>query len=520
MFSTHSNPDVRLRAMWELHITGGFRREDFIQVLEDRDEYIRAWAIQFLCEARSPPVEALSVFSRMAARDPSPVVRLYLAAALQRIDPDARWEIARELVGHQEDSEDPNIPRMLWFGVEPLVAEDSERALNLAASSKISMISQFIARRVVDAGAIETLISRIEQQPNSRLPLRQGMLAGLEGQFDVAAPPNWAPVYAKLRLDDEVAELATAVAQRMGDNEATRQSLGTLQDRSASLDRRRQALSTLAGQQRQELVEELPRLLNEPALRVNAIRAIASFESRDLARRLLDAYPSLDTAEKLEAVQALASRPLYGWMLTEALKNGTIPRRDVPAYAARLLRRVVGNGFVEVWGPIDHLAADKAAALAKYKELLTDPVMAAADATSGRQVFERLCYVCHKLYGHGGILGPELTGSNRTNLDYLLSNVLDPSGEIQDDYKMVMVTTRDGRTYAGNLSVESERRLTLRVPGEEEVVITKAAIQSRETSESSMMPDGLLTHLTDAEVTDLMAYLMTSEGTETPPNFR
>ena len=206
------------------------------------------------------------------------------------------------------------------------MAEDSERALNLAGSSKISMISQFSARRVVDAGAIETLISRIEQQPNSRLPLLQGMLAGLEGQFDVAGPPNWAPVYAKLRLDDEVAELATAVAQRMGDNEAARQSLGTLQDRSASLDRRRQALSTLAGQQRQELVEELPRLLNEPALRVNAIRAIASFESRDLARRLLDAYPSLDTAEKLEAVQALASRPLYGWMLTEALKNGTMPQ--------------------------------------------------------------------------------------------------------------------------------------------------------------------------------------------------
>ncbi len=74
-----------------------------------------------------------------------------------------------------------------------------------------------------------------------------------------------------------------------------------------------------------------------------------------------------------------------------------------------------------------------------------------------------------------------------------------------------MITTRDGRTYAGNLAVESERKLTLRVPGEEEVVITKSAIQSRETSEASMMPDGLLTHLADAEVVDLMAYLMASD---------
>jgi putative heme-binding domain-containing protein len=199
-------------------------------------------------------------------------------------------------------------------------------------------------------------------------------------------------------------------------------------------------------------------------------------------------------------------------MLTEALKNGTIPRRDVPAYAARLLRRVVGNGFVEVWGPIDQLSAAKATALAKYRALLTGPAIAAANPTRGRQVFEHLCYVCHKMYGEGGILGPEITGSNRTNLDYLLSNILDPSGEIQEGYKMVMITTRDGRTYAGNLAAESERRLTLRVPGEEEVVITKSAIQSRETSEASMMPDGLLTHLADAEVVDLMAYLMASDG--------
>ena len=441
------------------------------------------------------------------------MVRLYLAAALQRIDPDARWEIVRELLEHGEDAEDPNLPKMLWFAIEPLVAGNPERALELADSSRISLISQFIARRVVDAGAIETLISRIEQQPPSRLPLLQGMLSGLEGQFDVVAPGNWAPVYARLRLDDEVAELATAVAQRMGDNEAAQQSLDTLQDRGAPPDRRRQALDMLAGQQRKELVEELPGLLSEPLLRVNAIRAIAAFESRDLGRRLLDDYPSFDPAQKLEAVQTMASRPVYGRMLTAALKNGTIPRRDVPAYSARLLRRVVGNGFVEVWGPIDQRSVDQATALGRYKDLLTVPVLAAADFSSGRQVFERLCYVCHKMYGEGGILGPELTGSNRTNLDYLLSNVLDPSGEIQDDYKMVMVTTRDGRTYAGNLGVETERRLTLRVPGEEEVVISKAAIQSRETSEASMMPDGLLTHLTDAEVTDLMAYLMTSDGT-------
>ena len=55
-------------------------------------------------------------------------------------------------------------------------------------------------------------------------------------------------------------------------------------------------------------------------------------------------------------------------------------------------------------------------------------------------------------------IGPDLTGSNRANLEYLLSNVLNPNGEVQDDYKMVLVTTRDGRTFSGNVIAENDGR--------------------------------------------------------------
>ncbi|WP_353723124.1 c-type cytochrome [Dyadobacter sp. 676] len=107
-------------------------------------------------------------------------------------------------------------------------------------------------------------------------------------------------------------------------------------------------------------------------------------------------------------------------------------------------------------------------------------------------------------------MGPELTGSNRANLDYLLGNILDPSGEIQDDYKMVVVTTRDGRTYVGNVAKETDRQLTLRIVGQEAVNINKSDIQTREVTPSSMMPTGLLDNLSDKEVTDLIAYLRTT----------
>ena len=103
-------------------------------------------------------------------------------------------------------------------------------------------------------------------------------------------------------------------------------------------------------------------------------------------------------------------------------------------------------------------------------------------------------------------------GSNRANLDYLLFNVLDPNAEVQDAYKMVVVTTRDGRTYSGNVVAENDRQLTLRVVGREApVVVNKSDIQSREATAVSMMPPGLFDALADSEVIDLVGYLRTTQ---------
>ena len=202
---------------------------------------------------------------------------------------------------------------------------------------------------------------------------------------------------------------------------------------------------------------------------------------------------------------------MYGWPLTQALAKGTLPKKDVPAYTARQLRRVVGSGFVEVWGPIDHVAFDDKA-YTKYRALLTEKSLNTADAQKGKMIYTNTCGPCHTLYGQGGAIGPDLTGSNRTNVDYLLGNILDPSGEIQDDYKMVVVTTRDGRTYVGNVAKETDRQLTLRVVGQDAVVVNKSDIQSREVTPTSMMPTGLLEPLSDREVLDLVGYLRTREA--------
>ncbi|WP_247236874.1 PVC-type heme-binding CxxCH protein [Telluribacter sp. SYSU D00476] len=516
LYRSSPNADWRLRAMWTLQVTNGLDDKQLLAALADKDAHVRAWAIQFLNEDQKPSAPALARFAQLAREDTSPVVRLYLASALQRMEPAARWPIAEGLLAHAEDANDHNLPKMIWFGIEPLVKENPARALAMAQKSKLPLVTQFIARRIVDADAAETLVATIGTLPAVKGDLLLGMRDALEGRTDIKTPANWSAVSAKLKKSDaQTSQLAQELGQHFGDAEASQQNMALLKRTQAPAGQRQKALQSLASRQWPELAKELPALLNDKDLRLDAIRAIASYDSEPLAKLLLERYKGFTPTEKTEAIQTLASRSKSGWQLTQAIAKGTVPKKEVPTYVARQLRRVVGSGFVEVWGPIDHVALDEKA-YNKYRQLLTDKAVAGASPAQGRLIFQRTCAPCHKMYGEGGIMGPELTGSNRANLDYLLGNILDPSGEIQDDYKMVVVTTRDGRTYVGNVAKETERQLTLRLVGQDAVVVNKSDIQTREVNQASMMPTGLLETLTDKEITELIAYMRTRAQVELP----
>jgi putative membrane-bound dehydrogenase-like protein len=146
-----SSPEVpkKLRALWALHVTGGLTEPILLGLLHHEHEYVRGWAIQFLVEDRRASEGALQEFARLAKEDPSPAVRLYLAAALQRLPLKDRWGILEGLVAHAEDANDHNLPLMLWYAAEPLVPLDGARALKLAALGKIPKLREFVTRRLV-----------------------------------------------------------------------------------------------------------------------------------------------------------------------------------------------------------------------------------------------------------------------------------------------------------------------------------------------------------------------------------
>ena len=148
-FGSATTSGKRLRALWALHVTGGKNENDLTNLLDHEDEYVRAWAIQFLSEDRNLGEKVLTKFATMAKEDPSPVVRLYLTSALQRIPFEQRWEILSSLVTREEDVEDNNIPRMLWFALEPMVPDHPEKALQLANKGKFPKLLTHTTRRLV-----------------------------------------------------------------------------------------------------------------------------------------------------------------------------------------------------------------------------------------------------------------------------------------------------------------------------------------------------------------------------------
>ena len=464
-FTAAASTDLKLKYLWSNFVIDGWTNDDLIMLLSDGDPYIRSWAVQMLMEDDEPSSAIKNTLVDLAKSEGSPVTRLTLASVMQRMDHQTRWRMAEVLVQFAEDQDDHNIPKMLWFGIEPLIAQDVQMGLELAGVSKIDHVTRCIARRIVDAGKTDVLVAELFNYRQSIKSLLEGLREGLEGMTSGTAPKGWDQAYSDLGKDTDLADLAMEIAQKFGNAEVAKSYLASLQNKSGSTADKVRALKGLAEQQNGALVNLLPSLMTDPQLGTTALQAVAHYDEESLGRAIGDRYQDFTAAQKEQAILTMASRPRYGRMLTQALAAGRVSKSDVPAYVARQLRRVVGNGFVEVWGPIDLVSTDVEATYNKYRELLAPDALAQANLASGKSVFKKVCASCHQLYGEGGLIGPDITGSNRTDIEYLLSNLIEPSFDIQDDYKMTIVTTQDGRTHIGTIAAENDRQVTLRVVG-------------------------------------------------------
>ena len=152
------------------------------------------------------------------------------------------------------------------------------------------------------------------------------------------------------------------------------------------------------------------------------------------------------------------------------------------------------------------MSKDKAAQLARYRQWLSPEALRAANPSRGRALFNRSCAACHTLFGEGGDLAPELTGSQRSNHEYLLENVVDPNAVVWNRYRATYFETADDQLISGIILRENESIVSIQTQTGT-VTLPRHEIASRTESTVSMMPEGLFDGLTPEEVRDLVAYL-------------
>jgi hypothetical protein len=152
VFRASTDSVSQARLLWAAHVLNALQHADRVALLASSNELMRAWTIQLACEDKNVSESLLREFARMAREDKSPVVRLYLASALQRIPVEKRGEILEGLLAHAEDATDHNLPLMYWYAAEPLAGQDVASAAKLLAKTKIPLVREFISRRMT-AGA-------------------------------------------------------------------------------------------------------------------------------------------------------------------------------------------------------------------------------------------------------------------------------------------------------------------------------------------------------------------------------
>ena len=336
--------------------------------------------------------------------------------------------------------------------------------------------------------------------------LLKGMLLGLEGRRSVRAPEGWSALSNTLACSTSapVRQHALALSQIFGDTMAVASALECVQDSSMAAAQRCSTLSLLLGQQNQEASQLLKVLIDEPALTLSAIRGYAVVRNDEAPAVLISRYSKLNTQEQRAVVETLASRKAYAEALLEALKMNQIQSSSIPVQVARSLKDLLGKKFTNVYGALPVVGAEREHLIKKYKKLCKPSAVAAADASRGRAVFQKTCAACHVLYEEGGKVGPELTGANRANLDYILLNSVYPSLDVPHAYRTVSVLTVDGRVVNGVLAEEDDTKIVLRTPEQPRVVIAKEDIDFRKISPQSMMPDGQLDAMKPQEVIDLV----------------
>lgn len=247
--------------------------------------------------------------------------------------------------------------------------------------------------------------------------------------------------------------------------------------------------------------------IQEPhPVQLAAVGVLGNFTDPGVADVLLAEWPQLSPQLKEPAMEVLCARPDRTAALFDAIDAGRVPSGDLTLPRLQLLAKSKNGAIKE--RATKMLTAAKPGrrqdVVDSYREALT----LSGDPARGKLAFQKNCSVCHKVEGVGHEIGPNLATIKTRGAEFILTNLLDPSREVNPQFVNYVVVTSDGRTMTGLIAAESAAALTLRRAENASDTVLRSDIEELQSTGLSLMPEGLEKQLDKQAVADVIAYLL------------
>jgi putative membrane-bound dehydrogenase-like protein len=552
---------LALQALWALYVSGGFGEDFAAEALGHRKPDVRRWAVRLLGDEGRVSARLGERLREMAAHEPDVRVRGQLACSAKRLPAADALPLIERLALRTEDAKDPYIPLLLWWALERHALPARERVVEFFSSRAAwdaplirETIQERLLRRYAAEGTQESFracVRLLASAPSAAE--RDRLLAALDlGMQDHSMPrqrmamgslltqfatverrpaegntPNdkIPPVlmdYLLARWTDSTTDPTyIRLMIRIGHRPAQHRAVKQVLDPGTPSEVRLDVLRTLGEVATSECVEPLLKLLGtgeSEAVRLAAMTALQRFNDPRISDALLHVYDKMNARLRSRARALLFSRKEWALAFLEGVDRGTYPGAEVAVEELRPLSLFKDKKLEEMlrkhWGNVQPGTSEEK--LAEARRLTNDLRAGTGDARAGRELYRKHCAVCHRLFGEGETVGPDLTHANRKDRDFLLVSIVDPGALIRKEYVSYVVQTTDGRILTGLMAAQTPRSITLLAAKNERTTLSREKIESIQESPASLMPENLLKPLKPQELRDLFSYLQS----EQPPPTR
>ncbi len=526
---------ARLHALWAMVSTGRLTPEFHLRVMQQKDPTFRAWGVRAAGNFGSVSSEIRKRIVELAS-DKSPEVRLQVAIAARKIVDLDPLEILVRVLSNSDDDE--VIPPIVWQNLHPLLSKQGAgflkqlRGIKLAEHAALSALMPRVVERILWDGPkadFETLLALFEAIIDAAPKSARRCLASLAEILRMGQLPKARSRELRARLGlvlgdildgstkgplfTDAALLATMWGEERGHEAARR----ILADRAQTDDVRLRTIDALIAGKDRSILPLAKEILEDSrassTLQIAIIGSLGRVKYTAIAGMALDAYPKLRPEVRPAAIDLLTQRASWSRSLLAAVETTSMPFTALNGHQIRNLRNQFGEADAAVvkrieaiWGAVRTTRnANREKVIADIRSLL---LVRRGDPHRGREVFAATCGQCHKIFGKGADIGPDLTGSGRGSFAQLLSNVLDPNLVVSEAYQLRTVITHNDRIVAGMLAEKSDKRVIIRTIGGKAETFARKDVKEILESPLSFMPEALESTITRDQLIDLFALLL------------